>query len=491
MALSSKSGERADEKSGDKTGDNNFDLVVIGAGPGGYTGAIRAAQLGLKVAIVEKGKTLGGTCLNVGCIPSKALLDSSEHYAMASHGDFTTHGLKFSKVELDLPVMMARKDKIVKDLTNGIAFLMKKNKITVFNGWGAIKDTKTVVVSSEAGKQGLVQVLQTKYIMIATGSTVVELPFAKPDGKRIITSTEALSLAEVPKHLIVIGGGVIGLELGSVWLRLGAKVTVVEYMSSIGGTTDQQMAKVLLRVLEKQGMEFKLSSSVTGVKASSKGVSVEFEGRDDKKKGTLEGDVVLVCVGRKAFTENLGLENVGIERDNRGRVVVDSHLRTKVPNIFAIGDAIAGPMLAHKAEEEGVACAEFIATGHGHVNYDTVPGVIYTWPEYASVGLTEEQLKEKGIAYNVGSFPFAANARAKAIGTTDGSVKILADAKTDRVLGVHILGPRASDMIAEAVVAMEFGGSSEDIARSFHAHPTLAEVMREAALAVDKRARQS
>jgi dihydrolipoamide dehydrogenase len=474
-----------------KTDENIFDLVVIGAGPGGYTGAIRAAQLGLKVAIVEKGKTLGGTCLNVGCIPSKALLDSSEHFAMAAHGEFTTHGLKFSKVELDLPLMMARKDKIVKDLTGGIAFLMKKNKITVFNGWGLIKDQSTVVVSSEAGKQGLQQILKAKNVMIATGSTVVELPSVKLDGKRVISSSEALALPEVPRHLIVIGGGVIGLELGSVWLRLGAKVTVVEYMPSIGGATDGQMAKMLLRVLEKQGMEFKLSTSVTGVKTTTRAVTVEFEGRDDNKKGTLEGEIVLVCVGRKAFTENLGLENVGIERDNRGRVVVDAQLRTKVPNIFAIGDAIAGPMLAHKAEEEGVACAEFIVTGHGHVNYDTVPGVIYTWPEYASVGLTEEQLKEKGVAYNAGSFPFAANARAKAIGTTDGAVKILADAKTDRVLGVHILGPRASDMIAEAVVVMEFGGSSEDIARAFHAHPTLSEVMREAALAVDKRSRQS
>lgn len=477
------------------TSDNNsdlqFDLVVIGAGPGGYTGAIRAAQLGLKTAIIEKDKTLGGTCLNVGCIPSKALLDSSEHFAMASHGDFSAHGLKFSKVELDLPAMMARKEKIVKDLTGGIGFLMKKNKITVFNGWGSLTDANTVVVSSEAGKQGLQQVLKTRYVMIATGSVPIDLPFAKSDGQRVITSTEALSLPQVPKHMIVIGGGVIGLELGSVWMRLGAEVTVIEYMPSIAGATDAQMAKALHRVLDKQGMKFQLSTSVTGVKVEKKGVVVEFESRDDKKKGSLEGDVVLVSVGRRAFTDKLGLEKVGIDRDNRGRVVTDSHLRTKIPNIFAIGDAIAGPMLAHKAEEEGVAVAEFIATGHGHVNYDTVPSVIYTWPELASVGLSEEQLKEKGIAYKAGSFPFTANARAKAIGTTDGSVKVLADASTDRVLGVHILGPRASDMIAEAVVAMEFGGSSEDLARSFHAHPTLSEVMREAALAVDKRSRQA
>lgn len=470
--------------------ENTFDLIIIGGGPGGYTGAIRAAQLGLKTAVIEKEKTLGGTCLNVGCIPSKALLDSSEHYAMAAHGDFAGHGLKISGVELDLPTMMARKEKIVKDLTGGVAFLMKKNKVTVFNGWGSIKDPQTVVVSSEAGKQGVQTVLKTKSIMIATGSVPIDLPFAKPDGKTVITSTEALSLPKVPRHLIVIGGGVIGLELGSVWLRLGAKVTVIEYAPMIAGGADQQMAKTLHKALGKQGMEFMLNTSVTGVKPAGKGATVSFEGRDDKKAGSIEGDVVLVSVGRRAFTDKLGLENVGIERDNRGRVVVDGHLRTKVPNIFAVGDAIAGPMLAHKAEEEGVAVAEFIATGHGHVNYETVPSVIYTWPELASVGLSEEQLKEKGISYNVGSFPFTANGRAKALGFTDGAAKVLADSKTDRVLGVHIVGPRASDMIAEAVVAMEFGGSSEDIGRSFHAHPTLSEVLREAALGVEKRTRQ-
>lgn len=469
--------------------DNQFDLIVIGAGPGGYTGAIRAAQLGLKTAIIEKSSTLGGTCLNVGCIPSKALLDSSEHYSMASHGDFETHGLKISGFELDLPTMMARKDKIVKDLTNGVQFLMKKNKITVFNGWGTITGKNSVSVAVQGGEK---KELQAKNIMIASGSTPIDLPFAKPDGKTIVTSTEALALPKVPKHLIVIGGGVIGLELGSVWLRLGSKVTVVEFAPMIAGAgTDQQTAKLLHRSLTKQGMEFMLNTGVTGVKTSGSGVTVSFESREDKKPGTLEGDVVLVAVGRKAYTDKLGLENVGIDKDDRGRVVVDAHLRTKVPNIFAVGDAIIGPMLAHKAEEEGVAVAEFIATGHGHVNYETVPGVVYTWPELASVGLSEEQLKEKGIAYKSGAFPFAANARAKAIGMTDGQVKVLADAKTDRVLGVHILGPRASDMIAEAAVAMEFGASAEDIARSFHAHPTLAEVMREAALGVDKRTRQS
>jgi len=471
--------------------ENQFDLIIIGSGPGGYTGAIRAAQLGLKVAIIEKEKTLGGTCLNVGCIPSKALLESSEHFSMAQHGDFAQHGLKIKNVELDLPTMMGRKAKIVKDLTGGIAFLMKKNKITVFNGLGTIQDAATVVVSSEAGKQGLQTTLKAKNIMIATGSVPIELPYAKPDGKRIITSTEALALPAVPKHMLVIGGGVIGLELGSVWLRLGAKVTVVEFAPMIAGASDQQMAKALQKLLAKQGMEFILNSAVTDVKVSGSKATVKFEGREDKKQGSLDCDVVLVCVGRRAFTDGLGLEKVDVERDNRGRVLVDVHLRTKTPNIFAIGDVIPGPMLAHKAEEEGVAVAEFIATGHGHVNYETVPSVIYTWPEFASVGLSEEQLKEKSIAYKAGSFPFSANGRAKALGTTDGSVKILADAATDRVLGVHILGPRASDMLAEAVIAMEFGASSEDIARSFHAHPTLSEVVREAALGVDKRARQS
>jgi dihydrolipoamide dehydrogenase len=470
----------------------DFDFVMIGAGPGGYTGVIRAAQLGMKCAIVEKDKTLGGTCLNVGCIPSKALLDSSEHYAMAAHGDFETHGLKISGFELDLPKMMARKEKIVKDLTGGIQFLMKKNKVTVFSGLGTITGPNSVTVKAADGSETK---LNAKNIVIATGSVPIDLPFAKPDGKQIITSTEALSLPKVPKHLIVIGGGVIGLELGSVWMRLGAKVTVIEFAPMIAGASDQQSAKLLHRVLGKQGMEFMLSTAVTGVETSAKGVKVTFESRApgdaDKKTGSVEGDVVLLSVGRKAYTEGLGLESVGIERDNRGRVNVDSHFRTKVPSIYAIGDVIAGPMLAHKAEDEGVAVAEIIGTGHGHVNYDTVPSVIYTWPELASVGQTEEQLKEKGVDYKVGTFPFSANGRAKAIGTTDGQVKVLADAKTDKVLGVHIVGPRASDMLAEAVVAMEFGGSSEDIARSFHAHPTLSEVMREAALAVDKRARQA
>lgn len=469
-----------------------FDFVMIGSGPGGYTGVIRAAQLGLKCAIIEKSPTLGGTCLNVGCIPSKALLESSEHFSMATHGDFENHGLKITGIELDLAKMMGRKDKIVKDLTGGVAFLMKKNKVTVFNGTGSITSANAITIT---GKDGAKTQITAKNIVIATGSTPIELPFAKTDGKQIITSTEALELPKVPKHLIVIGGGVIGLELGSVWLRLGSKVTVIEYAPMIAGATDQQSAKLLHRILGKQGMEFMLNTGVTGVEKSANSVTVKFEAKsasgEDKKAGSIEGDIVLMSVGRRAYTDGLGLESVGLERDKAGRILVDKHLRTKVPNIYAIGDVITGPMLAHKAEDEGVAVAEFIVTGHGHVNYETVPSIIYTWPELASVGYSEEQLKEKGIEYKAGAFPFSANGRAKALGSTDGQVKILADAKTDRVLGVHIVGPRAGDLLAEAVVAMEFGGSSEDIGRSFHSHPTLSEVMREAALAVDKRARQA
>ena len=467
-----------------------YDFVVIGGGPAGYTGAIRGAQLGLKTAIIEKDKTLGGTCLNVGCIPSKALLDSSEHYSMAAHEGFAAHGLKISKFELDLPAMMARKEKIVKDLTGGVEFLMKKNKIARLQGKGKLISPTEIEIEGPDGKSRL----GAKYIMLATGSSPVELPFAKFDGKNIISSTEALSLPVVPNHLIVVGGGVIGLELGSVWMRLGAKVTVVEFAENICGGMDLQMSKALQRILEKQGMKFVLSAKVTEVKVNSgKGdkVTVSCEMRAEAKKDAISGDVVLVAVGRKPYSEGLGLEAVGISKDDRGRVQVDAHLRTSVPNIYAVGDLIPGPMLAHKAEEEGVCVAETVVTGHGHVNYETVPGVIYTWPELASVGATEEQLKAKNINYKVGSFPFAANGRAKALGSTDGSVKILADAKTDRVLGVHILGPRASDLISECVMAMEFGASSEDIARSFHAHPTLPEAIREAALAVDKRVRQT
>lgn len=463
-----------------------FDVIYIGSGPGGYTGAIRAAQLGLKTAVIEKDKTFGGTCLNVGCIPSKALLDSSENYANALH-DFKGHGIEIEGVKLNLPQMLARKDKIVKDLTGGVAYLFKKNKITSFQGTGKLLSATEVEIKAADGST---QKIHTKNIVLATGSVVNVLPSVSTNGKTVITSTEALCLPTVPKHLIVIGGGVIGLELGSVWLRLGAKVTVLEYFDRLCPMMDQQMTKKLEQTLSKQGMEFLFQVKVTGAKEGKEGVTVDFEDLKDSSKKSLTGEIVLVATGRKPFSDGLGLETVGIVKDKRGMVEVNDHFQTQVPNIYAVGDLIRGPMLAHKAEEEGVAVAELIAGKAGHVNYATVPSVIYTWPELASVGESEEQLKEKGITYNIGTFPFTANGRAKAMGSTDGLVKVLADAKTDRLLGVHILGPRASDMLAEAVVAMEFGGSAEDLARTFHAHPTLSEVMREAALAVDKRARQ-
>lgn len=463
--------------------DSVYDVVIVGAGPGGYTGAIRAAQLGLKTAVIEKNPTLGGTCLNIGCIPSKALLDSSEHYSMAQH-DLAAHGVDLPKVGLNLPVMMKRKDKIVGELTGGIEFLFKKNKIDWIKGAGKITGPGEVTVSGKTK-------VQAKHIILATGSVPVELPFLPFDGKTVVSSTEALSFDKVPEHLIVVGGGAIGLEMGSVWLRLGAKVTVIEFADKICGPMDKQISNDLLRILKKQGMEFVLSSKVTGADIKGKTVTVNYESVADGKKGSLQGDKVLVSVGRKPFMKDLGLEDVGVKLTDRGQIAVDEHFQTSVPGIYAVGDVTPGAMLAHKAEEEGVALAEMLAGKPGHVNYHTVPWVIYTWPEVAGVGYSEEELKAKGTEYNSGSFPFSANARAKALGFTDGRVKILADKKTDVVLGVHIVGPRASDMIAEAVVAMEFGASSEDIARSFHAHPTLSEVMREAALAVDKRARQN
>lgn len=463
-----------------------FDVVVVGSGPGGYVGAIRCAQLGLKTAVVEKEKTFGGTCLNVGCIPSKALLDSSEHFLQAQH-EFSDHGIQVSGVKLDLKKMMARKDKVVGDLTGGVAYLFKKNKIETLNGWGKVLGTGKVEVSNGKSKE----VVEAKHIIIATGSAPVDLPFIKQDGKDIISSTEALTLDKVPKHLVVVGGGAIGLEMGSVWMRLGAKVTVIEFADKICGPMDGQISKDLLKILKKQGMEFLLSTKVTGGKASQSGVEVEYESLKDGKKATLKGDKVLVSVGRRPFTEKAGLKEAGVTMDDRGFVKVDKNFQTSVPEVYAIGDVIGGWMLAHKAEEEGVALAENLAGKKGHVGYGTVPGVIYTWPEVASVGQTEEELKKAGTPYASGSFPFTANGRARAMGDTDGRVKILAHKETDKILGVHIVGPRASDMIAEAVVAMEFGASAEDIARSFHAHPTLAEVMREAALNVDKRARQA
>ncbi|XGC79887.1 dihydrolipoyl dehydrogenase [Bdellovibrio bacteriovorus] len=466
--------------------DTQFDLIVIGSGPGGYVGAIRAAQLGLKTAVIEKDKTYGGTCLNVGCIPSKALLESSEHYQAAQH-DLASHGVKVSKVELDLSTMQARKDKVVKTNTEGIAFLFKKNKITPFNGLGKIVGQGKVEVK---GADGLTQVLTTKNIMIATGSVPVELPFLKYDEQKIVSNTGALALNKVPNTMIVVGGGVIGLELGSVWQRLGAKVTVIEYADRLGGAMDPECMTVLKKNLTKEGMAFLMSTKVTGSKVVADGVEITYEALADGKAGSMKAEVVLVSTGRKPFTGGLGCEEVGIQKDPQGRIVVDKHYQTNIPGIYAIGDVIAGPMLAHKAEEEGVAVAELISTGHGHVNYDTVPGVIYTHPEIASVGITEDQAKEKGIEINVGKFPFMANGRARAKGFTEGFVKLIADKKTDRLLGAHMVGPSVSELIHEVIVCMEFGGSSEDLARSFHAHPTLSEVVREAALAVEKRQRQ-
>jgi dihydrolipoamide dehydrogenase len=462
-----------------------FDLVIVGSGPGGYVCAIRAGQLGLKTAIVEKDKTLGGTCLNVGCIPSKALLESSELF-VSTKNHASHHGVKINSVEVDLPTMMTRKDKIVKDLTQGVAFLMKKNKVEVFKGLGKITASGKVEVVGEAGTQ----ILKTKSIVIATGSVPVELPFLKYDEKKVVSSTGALALERIPQEMIVVGGGVIGLELGSVWMRLGSKVTVVEFADKLAASMDQQCMGTLQKILAKQGMQFLLKTKVSGSQIKENKVELMTESLSDGKLGTLTADVVLVSTGRKPFTDGLGLENIGVKKDKVGRVEVDHHFQTNVPGIYAIGDVIAGPMLAHKAEEEGVAIAEILAGHAGHVNYDTVPSVVYTHPEVAGVGLTEEQCKERSLSYKVGSFPFMANGRAKALGDTEGMVKIIADASTDKILGGHIVGPRASELLGEIIIAMEFGGSSEDLARSFHAHPTLNEVVREAALAVDKRARQ-
>jgi dihydrolipoamide dehydrogenase len=468
--------------------DMNFDLVVIGTGPGGYVGAIRAAQLGLKTAVIEKEKTFGGTCLNVGCIPSKALLESSEHFSMSQH-ELSEHGINVGSVQLDLKKMMSRKDKVVSQNTQGIAFLFKKNKITTFQGHGRIKAAGQVEVKMNDGST---QILQAKNTMIATGSAPAELPFLKFDEKKIISSTGALALSEVPARLGVIGGGVIGLELGSVWSKLGSKVTVIEYSDRLGGGMDQDCTNVLKKIMEKEGVKFLTSTKVFAARTDKKEIELDYENLKDNSKSTMSFDVVLVATGRKPFTANLGCEDVGILRDQQGRIIVDHHYKTNIQGVYAIGDVIAGPMLAHKAEEEGVACAELMAGRAGHVNYETVPGVIYTHPEIASVGLTEEQAKAKGLSINIGKFPFMANGRARAMGSssTEGFVKILADATTDRIVGAHIVGPKASELIGEIVVAMEFSASSEDLARSFHAHPTLSEVIREAALAVDKRARQ-
>ena len=460
-----------------------FDLVVIGAGPGGYVAAIRAAQLGMKVACVEKGRTLGGTCLNVGCIPSKAMLDSSELFHLSKER-FKKHGIQFDGLRLDLAAMLARKDEVVKGLTDGVRYLFRKNKIEPIFGTARVGSPTTVKVAlNEGGSADL----QAKHILVATGSTPVALPFLPFDGRAVVDSTGALTFAKVPEHLVVIGAGYIGLELGSVWRRLGSKVTVLEFLPRITPLADQELGELLRKSLVKQGLDIHLETRVTGAKVEGDRVEVRAQ-KKDGAEASFACDRVLVAVGRKAYTQDLGLSELGIAVDARtGKVPVDAHFRTSVPTISAIGDVIEGPMLAHKAEDEGIACAEILAGKAGHVNYETIPSVIYTWPEMAGVGRTEEQVKETDRPYRVGKFPFSANGRAKAMDETEGLVKILADAPTDRVLGVHILGPRASEMIAEAVAVMEFGGSAEDIARTCHAHPTLSEASREAALAVDGR----
>jgi len=462
----------------------SYDVIVIGTGPGGYVCAIRAAQLGLKTAVVEKNPTFGGTCLNVGCIPSKAMLHASELYEEAGHG-FAQMGIKVSKPSVDLPALLKYKEQNVESNVKGVDFLFKKNKIEAVRGAGRIVAPGKVEVKDADGKT---QTLETKNIVIATGSDVARLNGIDIDEKRIVSSTGALELPKVPQKLLVVGAGIIGLELGSVWRRLGAQVTIVEFLDHILPGIDGEVARQFHRLLQKQGIAFKLSSKVTGVDTSGKMLNVKVEPAAGGAAETVEADIVLVAIGRVPFTEGLGLEAAGVKKDNRGRVIVDPHFRTNVAGIYAIGDVIAGPMLAHKAEDEGVAAAEVIAGQAGHVNYEVIPNVVYTSPEIASVGKTEEELKAASIAYQVGKFPFSANARARANLATDGFVKILADAKTDRVLGVHILGPDAEAMIAEAAIAMEFGASSEDIARTCHAHPTLSEAVKEAALAVAKRA---
>ena len=457
-----------------------YDVVVIGSGPGGYVSAIRCAQLGLKTAVIEKYNTFGGTCLNVGCIPSKALLDSSEHFHNAAH-TFTTHGIELKDLAVNMPQMIARKNDVVAQNTAGITYLFKKNKIDTFEGLGSFVDKNTIKIKKTDGTE---EQVKAKNVIIATGSKPTSLPFLPVDKKRIITSTEALNIKEVPKNMVVIGGGVIGLELGSVYARLGTKVSVVEFMPSIIGTMDAGLGKELQRVLKKSlGMEFFMNHKVTGASVEGDVVTVTA----DNAKGEqvkFEADYCIVAVGRTAYTEGLGLENIGIKTEDRGnKIPVNEHLETSVAGVYAIGDVIKGAMLAHKAEDEGVYVAEHIVGQKPHINYNLIPGVVYTWPEVASVGYTEEQLKASGTKYKAGSFPFKASGRAKASMDTDGFVKVLADATTDEILGVHIIGPRAADMIAEAVVAMEFRASAEDIARICHAHPTYTEALKEAAMA--------
>jgi dihydrolipoamide dehydrogenase len=455
-----------------------FDLIVIGSGPGGYIAAIRASQLKMKVAIIEKYKTLGGTCGNVGCIPSKAWLDSSERYFETVHSH-EVHGIEVKDVKLNVKKMSDRVAKVVADLAQGVAFLMKKNKITVYEGHGSFKDKNTVVIKSEKG----VQEIQGKNIIIATGSKPSNLPNIKIDKERIITSTEALKLEVVPKHLIVIGGGVIGLELGSVFNRLGSKVSVVEFADSIIATMDIDLGKELQKVLKREGVDFHLGYGVTEVIRNGNEVMVKAKSKTDEKIVELKGDYVLMAVGRRPYTDGLALENAGLKADERGRIPVNDHLQTSVPHIYALGDVVRGAMLAHKAEEEGVFVAEQLAGQKPHINYHLIPGVVYTWPEVAGVGSTEQELKQKGVQYKMGKFPFLASGRAKASNERDGFIKVLADKSTDEILGVHMIGPRTADLIAEAVLAMEFRASAEDIGRTSHAHPTYSEGLKEACLA--------
>jgi len=460
---------------------NEYDVIVIGGGPGGYVCAIRSAQLGMKTACIESRGTLGGTCLNVGCIPSKSLLHSAEMYHKANT-EFDKIGISTGGLSLDVSKMMQHKLKTVDGLTKGIEFLFKKNKVTYYKGHGSFDSANTVNIKKLDGSDDQIK---GKHIIIATGSSVSNLPNIKIDEKIVVSSTGALSLEKVPQKMVVIGGGVIGLELGSVWMKLGADVEVIEYLDHILPGMDKEISDNFQKILKKQGMKFHLSSKVTSVQNNGSGAVVEFE--KDGSGNSLEADIVLVAVGRKANTEGLKLDNINVGIDDRGRVKVDDHFKSNVNGVYAIGDVIAGPMLAHKAEEEGIAVVEMIAGKYGHVNYDVIPGVVYTHPEVASVGKTEEELKKLNTEYNVGKFPFMANSKAKVNDEADGFVKILADKKTDKVLGVHILGPDAGNLIAELALAMEFGASSEDIARTCHAHPTLTEAVKEAALAVDKR----
>ncbi len=463
-----------------------YDIIIIGSGPGGYVAAVRAAQLGLKTACIEKETRLGGVCLNVGCIPSKALLDSSEYYHLAKD-HFAEHGIKTGKLTLDLAAMMSRKEQVVEELTGNVRKLLEGNNIEIIKGTARLAGEDRVELRQDTGsvRKKTDQTLQAKSIILATGSTPVQVPGLEFDGKRIVTSTEALEFKTVPKHLGIVGGGYIGLELGSVWLRLGAKVTVVEMLPKIASIMDGQVGRTLDRILRKQGMDIRLNTRVSGAKIQKNSVRVNLE--NNNKKETLSCDRLLVSVGRRPLTQNLGLKDIGIKTDPKtGHVLVDESFRTNIPTIYAIGDLVPGPMLAHKASAEGIAAVECIAGLPGEVNYDAIPSVVYTWPEVASVGLTEEQVKERNITYCVGTYPFSGAGRARCMGEKDGFVKLIAHSKTDRILGVHIIGPRAADMIAECVLAVEFGASSEDIARTIHGHPTFAEALQEAAMAVRK-----